>query len=207
MQETDVVLRTLVDAALTGRRQWATVMDLAQEARVGDKLAYKALGRPTSIGALTKHPGGGFSVTDPERLLTILAVRRSLNPARSTSLDGAQSLLANLSEYAIGGTRAASRHLGGPNTIADHGPAIVYVPENVEVDGLPDGEGALVMAADERALRSWPDGFTSKAQTYADLFAQPGWLASEFRRALWREWFAVDDWSQGEAISAEVPHR
>ena len=34
------------------------------------------------------------------------------------------------------------------------------------------------------------------AQTYADLFAQPGWQASEFRRALWRKHFDVDDWSQ-----------
>jgi hypothetical protein len=47
----------------------------------------------------------------------------------------------------------------------------------------------------ERALRSWPAGFTSKAQTYADLFAQPGRQSSEFRGALWRDWFAFDDWS------------
>ena len=49
---------------------------------------------------------------------------------------------------------------------------------------------------DAAAERSWTTGYTSLAQTYADLFAQPGWQASEFRRALWRKHFDVDDWSQ-----------
>lgn len=55
--------------------------------------------------------------------------------------------------------------------------------------------------ADARDLRAWADGYTSKAQTYADLFTQPGWQASEFRRALWRAWFAVDDWARAEEAS------
>lgn len=201
MQKTDVVLRTLVDAALVERRTWDRVADLAWEAGVGDKIAYKALGRPASIGAITRHPGGGFSVTDPERLLAILSSRRTLTAARHTTLDAAQSLLPTMPEYAIGGTRAAAHHLGGPNTIADHAPAILYVPEDSDLGALPAGDGALVMTADARALRSWADGYTSKAQTYADLFAQPGWQASEFRRELWREWFAVDDWARSEVTS------
>ncbi|WP_157008774.1 hypothetical protein [Agromyces laixinhei] len=199
MLDTDVVLRTLVDAALAGRRSWANVGDLAWEARAGEKLAYKALSRPASIGAVTKHPGGGFSVTDPERVLMLLAARRSLSSARRTTLESAQAILPRVPEYAIGGTRAAVQYLGGRNVIADHAPALVYVPESIALDDLPSGETALVLAADERALRAWETGFTSRAQTYADLFAQPGWQASEFRRALWRQWFDVDDWARAEA--------
>lgn len=206
MQETEVVLRTLVDAALAGRRSWKKVADLAWEAGVGDKLAYKVLTRPASIGAVTKHRGGGFSVTDPERLLMLLSARRTLVAAHSTTFEAAQALLSNLDAYAIGGTRAAAHHLGGENTVADHAAAIVYVHRDTNLHGLPDGSGALVMKADNRALRVWTDGYTSEAQTYADLFAQPGWQASEFRRALWRKWFAVDDWARAEETPTDAGH-
>ena len=201
MQETEVVLRALVDAALDGRRAWKNVPDFAWQAGVGDKLAYKALLRPTEIGAVTKHSGGGFSVSDPERLLMLFAARRSLAAATHTTFAAAQACIAGASEYAIGGTRAATHHLGGRNTIADHAPAIVYVSEDVSPSDLPSGDGAIVLLADARSLRAWGDGYTGKAQAYADLFAQPGWQASEFRRALWRAWFAVDDWAQVEAVS------
>lgn len=199
MKETDVLLRTAVDVAMAGRRSWSSVGDLAHEARVGEKLAYKVTARVTEIGAITRHRGGGFSITDPERLLMVLSSRRTLSAARRTELQAAQALLSELDVYTIGGTRAAVHHLGGTNTIATHAPAILYVPEGTNLEGLPDGDGALVLEADERSLRSWAEGYTSRAQTYADLFAQPGWQASEFRRALWREWFAVDDWAHAAA--------
>jgi hypothetical protein len=200
VQQTDLVLRALVDAALAERRHWKSAADLAWEAGVGEKLAYKALGKPASIGAVIKHPGGGFSTTDPERVLMLLAARRSLSSARHTAFDAAQTLLAESMEYAIGGTRAAVQHLGGRNTIADHAPAIVYVPEGADLDDLPAGDSALVLTVDDRSFRVWADGFTSKAQTYADLFAQPGWQASEFRRALWKRWFGIDDWNREGAV-------
>jgi hypothetical protein len=198
MHETDVLLRTLIDEALAGHRSWKSVPDLAHTAGVGEKLAYKALTKPASIGAVTRHSGGGFSTTDPERLLATLSARRVLNPARRTTLAAAQALIAGLPAYAIGGTRAAAHHLGGVNTIADHGMAIVYVPANVSLETLPVGNEALILTADDRTLRAWSDGYTSKAQTYADLFAQPGWQASEFRRALWQQWFSVADWAAAE---------
>jgi hypothetical protein len=202
LRATDAAWRTLADAALRGNRQWKNTGDLAWEARVGDKLAYKALQRLTSIGAVTRHPGGGFSVTDPERILAQLGAARTLQGARPTTLDAAQVLLAGASEYAIGGTRAAAHHLGGRNVIADHGPAIIYVPTSLNLGSLPHGDQALVFTADPHVLSTWSDGFTSPAQTYADLFAQSGWQASEFRRALWREWFTVDDWATSEATHA-----
>lgn len=204
MRDTDAVWRTLADAALQGRREWKNTGDLAWEANVGEKIAYKALTRPVEIGAVTRHraPAGGFSVTDPERVLTLLAAARSLRDARRTQFEAAQVLASSTEMYAIGGTRAAAHHLGGRNTIAGHAAAILYVPPNAQVSGLPPGDDALVMTVEPRILVSWQDGFTSRAQTYADLFAQPGWQASEFRRALWRAWFTVDDWSLAEASNA-----
>lgn len=201
MRETDAVWRTLTDAALHGRREWKNTGDLAWEAGVGDKIAYKALARPVEIGAVTRHPGGGFSVTDPERLLTLLAAARTLRDARRTRLDVAQELLSSAPMYAIGGTRAAAHHLGGRNTIADHAAAIVYLPSSPPIAELPPGDEALVVSLDPKTLERWRNGYTSAAQTYADLFAQPGWQASEFRRALWRSWFSVDDWAMAEAAS------
>lgn len=202
MRATDAVWRTLADAALSGRREWKNTGDLAWEAGTGEKLAYKAMLRPAEIGAVTRHPGGGFSVTDPERVVMLLAAARSLGDARRTTFAAVQSLLAGAPEYAIGGTRAAAHHLGGRNVIADHGPAIAYVAAGLSLVALPPGGEALVFEADRHALAAWRDGFTSPAQTYADLFAQPGWQASEFRRALWRAWFSVDDWARAEASGA-----
>ena len=199
MRETDAVWRTLADAALRGTREWKNTADLARAAGVGDKIAYKAMQRPTSIGAVTRHPGGGFSVTDPERIVTMLAAARSLAAAQQTTLDGVQHLMSIVDAYAIGGTRAAAHHLGGRNTVADHARAIVYFSAGIDLSELPAGDEALAVTIDRHTLARWSDGFTSRAQTYADLFAQPGWQASEFRRALWRHWFSVDDWSRAEA--------
>lgn len=198
MRDTDAVYRELVDSALAGVRRWSNVGDLAWQAGVGEKLAYKALLRPASIGAVTRFPGGGFAVTDPERILSLFATSRSFRGATLSSFEAVQDLVTRVPEYAIGGTRAAAHHLGGRNTIADHAPAIVYVPETLELSPLPRGEEAVVLVARGHDLAAWRSGFTSKAQTYADLFAQPGWQASEFRRALWKEWFLIDDWARQE---------
>lgn len=198
MRATDSVWRILIDEALRGRRAWPTAAELAWRAGAGEQITHKALRRPTSIGAITRHPGGGFSLTDPERLLTLLSAARSLNGAARTTMDAAQGLIARAPAYAIGGTRAAAQHLGGRNMIADHAEAIVYVCESTDIDHLPAGEEALVFQADGSTMAYWNLGYTSPAQTYADLFAQPGRQASEFRRALWRAWFSIDDWSKAE---------
>lgn len=203
MKQTDAVWRTLADHALAGQREWTSAADLAWKAGVGEKLTYKALAKPIEIGAVTRHrpPVGGFSVTDPERVLTLFAVSRSLREAQRTTLSAAQDLTDTVTDYAIGGTRAAVHHLGGRNTVADHAPAIVYLPTDTDLTTLPAGEGALVVTVDPIVLRAWVDGYASPAQTYADLFAQAGWQASEFRRALWRSWFATDDWSRAEGAN------
>lgn len=179
------------------------MVGVAQEAGVGEKLAYKASTRLTTIDAVTRHAGGGFSVTDPERALAIAAARHSLADGRSATPAAAQGLVDRVGAHAVRGTRAAVHHLGGSNSIADHGPGIVYIPDDVELDVLTRGltrcHDVLVITTDVRSPRTWPDGHASKAQTSTDLFAQPGWQASELRRALWKAWFSVDDWARAEA--------
>ncbi len=49
---------------------------------------------------------------------------------------------------------------------------------------------------DARAQRNWTTGFTSLAQTYADLLASPERPAEELRRALWSQHFSAPDWDQ-----------
>lgn len=48
---------------------------------------------------------------------------------------------------------------------------------------------------DKRAMKTW-DGYSSVAQTYADLFATPGWQASEFRTALRERFVPAREWNQ-----------
>jgi hypothetical protein len=76
---------------------------------------------------------------------------------------------------------------------------LAYVePAAVEGIDWPEGDEVRVLTMDPRAVKTW-QGFSSPAQTYADLFASPGWQASEFRLAL-REKFVSDrDWDQSEA--------
>lgn len=54
---------------------------------------------------------------------------------------------------------------------------------------------ATFIVADPRAARAWRR-HTSFAQTYADLFATPGWQASEFRIALHEKYLGKRDWDQ-----------
>ncbi|MDP3972449.1 MAG: hypothetical protein Q8P61_06035 [Candidatus Nanopelagicales bacterium] len=200
MKIVDLVRRTLADAALVGNRRWASQGDIAFAARCSVAAVYQATRHLSEIGAIHKYGQGGLSVTDPERVVTTLAASRTLrrDVLASTSLDGAQHLISTCDAYALGGTDAALHHLGGPNTVADKGQRLIYVPPGTGLDELPDGSDVLVLPLDAPAARDWKDGFSSPAQTFADLFALPGWQATEFRRALWRKLFAVDDWSNAE---------
>lgn len=197
MKVVDIVRRTIADAALRGERRWASQADIAFAARCSVAAVYQATRHLSEIGAIHKYGGGGLSVTDPERIVTALAASRTLRRDLlvSTTLDGAQHMIGTCGVYALGGTDAAVNHLGGPNTIADKGQRLLYVPPDTRIDDVPAGEDVLVLPLDAPAARDWTDGYSSVAQTYADLFAQPGWQATEFRRALWRKLFEVDDWS------------
>ncbi len=200
MRVNEVVRRTLADAALRGERRWDNLADIAFASQCSVSSVHMATRHFLHIGAIQKYGRGGLSVLDPERVTTTLAVERDLrrDTLMTTTRAAAETMIAGLEVYALGGTMAAVHHLGGNNTVADQGRRLIYVPLNTKLDELPSGNEVLVVGMDPVAEKTWRNGYSSLAQTYADLFAQPGWQASEFRRALWRHLFEIDDWSTAE---------
>ncbi|MGD8195251.1 hypothetical protein ACEXQB_012250 [Herbiconiux sp. P18] len=185
---------------------------MAHASRCSVGNAFKATRHLVDIGAVSTLSRGGLSVLDPERVVAVLAAERRLanDTVAMVSRSSMPDLLGSLPLYALGGTDAAIHHLGGRNTIADRGQRLLYIPEkdadkvqphDADPD-LGDEETVRIVVMDEVAQRAWASGYASFAQTYADLFSQPGWQAAEFRRALWRTAFEVDDWSQSEAARA-----
>lgn len=202
MKGNELVWRTLADSALHGQRRWNSVGELADAAGVPSRTGYLALEKLIEIGAVERRSPSGIAVTNPEKVLTLLAAWRNLgrDTLAITTLEAVQPLMdTSQRPYAIGGADAAIRYLDGWNNISSKGMRLVYLPSAPVVDELPPGEEVTVLVMDKRAQRTWQDGYTSVAQTYADLFALPGWEAEEFRRALWAEYFSSPDWDQQEA--------
>lgn len=200
MKVNEIVHRTLADAALRGDRRWDNLADIAFASQCSVSAVHAATRKLITIGAIQKYGRGGLSVLDPERVTTMLAVERDLqrDSIAATTKTAAEDLIARLDGYALGGSLAAVHYLGGTNTVADHGQRLIYVPKRTQLNELPSGHEVLILAMDAVAEKAWRNGYTSLAQTYADLFAQAGWQASEFRRALWRRLFEIDDWSRAE---------
>lgn len=206
MKLNEIVWRTLADGALNGRRDWPDVGALAAVAGVNTPTTHHALRRLVDIGAVQIRRRGGAIVLAPEKVLVMLSAYRNLvqDTVAMTTLHAAQSLAdAAADAVSFGGADAAVHWLGGVNTVADKGVRILYVaPDALEGD-LPQGTEARIIARDDVAGRTWRSGYASIAQTYADLFALPGWQASEFRTALHRHLFADADWDQKRGDHAE----
>ena len=201
MKGNELVWRTIVDRALKGQRVWPNIAELAYYSGVPESTAKLALVRLTDIGAIRQNPRGGFSTINPEKVLLVFAARRSLSADLiiRSDLHAVQPLLDTAARpYALGGPDAAVIYVSrnGVNTVADPGQRIVYLPDTAEVRQLPAGDEVLVLRLDPRAELDWSNGYSSAAQTYADLFALPGWQADEFRRALHRACFEHADWEQ-----------
>ena len=198
MKTNELVWRTLADAALAGRREWPDLGALAAAVDAPVSSTHQALGRLVDIGAVQTRRRGGIVVVSPDRVLLTFAANRNLirDTIAMTSLHAAQSLTnEHPSAVAFGGTDAAVHWLGGVNTIADKGVRLIYADTDV-AQGLAEGDEVRVVSRDRVAARAWRDGFSSVAQTYADLFAMPGWQASEFRVALHSWLFERADWDQ-----------
>ncbi|WP_345802964.1 hypothetical protein AAIB33_07750 [Microbacterium sp. AZCO] len=203
MKTNEIVWRTLADAALAGRREWPDLSTLAAAVDAPISSTHQALGRLVDIGAVQTRHRGGIVVVSPERVVLTMAANRNLirDTVTISTLSAAQDLTGqHPSAISFGGTDAAVHWLGGENTVADKGVRLIYADADVAVD-LPDGDEVRVVSRDRVAARAWRDGFSSVAQTYADLFATPGWQAGEFRLALHARLFEHADWEQspGEA--------
>ncbi|WP_417564463.1 hypothetical protein [Microbacterium sp.] len=197
MKGNELVWRALADRALDGDRTWKNVADLAFAAGVPTTTAYLALERLESNGTIDRYRRGGLAVVSIDKLLTMLCAWRNLagDTLAWTTRDGINPLLESTQgPYALGGPDAAKALLRG-RAVADFQEHIVYLPSSVDLTELPTGTEVRVLSMDKRAAKIWA-GHSSLAQTYADLFATPGWQASEFRKAL-RDHFIQDrEWDQ-----------
>jgi len=197
MKGNELVWRTLADRALQGERTWRSVGDLAYDAGVPSTTAYLALERLESNGSIDRYSRGGFAVVSIDKVLTMLCAWRNLkrDTLATTTLDAVRPLLDTArSPYALGGPDAANMLLKG-RAIADFREHVVYLPASVTVNELPEGDEVRVLVMDRRAMKTW-NGYSSLAQTYADLFATPGWVASEFRMALRDSFIRDREWDQ-----------
>lgn len=193
----ELVWRVLADRAIEGKRTWANVADLAFEAGVPSTTAYLALERLEGNGTIDRYKRGGLAVVSVDKALTMLCAWRNLarDTVAWTTRDAISPFLdSSRGPYALGGPDAANAHLGG-RAIADFREHLVYLPAAVDLSGLPESDEVRVLAMDERAMKTW-DGYSSVAQTYADLFATPGWQASEFRTALRERFLPSREWDQ-----------
>ena len=199
MKNVEIVWRTLADAALDGQRQWNSIGDIADATSIAPSTSYQALGRLVDIGAVRPNSRRGYTVVSPEKLLEAFAAHRNLRADTmvSTTLPAAQELLDDDKvDYALSGSSAAVHYLGGRNTISDLGRRIVYTTRPLSQADFPEGDEVIILAKDPLAARTWKSGYASLAQTYADLWASPGWQAAEFTRALKAKLFSDADWDQ-----------
>jgi hypothetical protein len=198
----EVVWRTLADAALLGRREWENLADLGHAAGTPPTTAALAVRKLHEIGAVEKRRGGGIVTVNPEKVVLVLSAWRNLahDTITRTTMTGIEPWLdTRRGAYALGGSNAAITYVSGVagrNTVASHPTRLVYLSAQTDVEGIPDGDEVIVLRMDKRAEFDWHAGVTSRAQTYADLFALPGWQAEEFRRALHRVLFPAADWEQ-----------
>lgn len=197
MKNNEVVWRTLADAALSDKREWVTIREIADAAGIAPSTTYQALGRLIDIGALRVNASRGYAVVSPEKLLDALAANRNLQADTmvSTTLEAAQAFLQDDTiRFALSGANAAVHQLGGTNTVASLGRRIVYTNQTLNQGDFPGGDEAIILKMDPIAEKTWLSGYVSPAQTYADLWASPGWQAAEFFRALRTKYFAEADW-------------
>lgn len=199
MKNVEIVWRTLADAALDGQRDWNSIGDIADAGSVAPSTTHQALGRLVDIGAVRPNSRRGYTVVSPEKLLEALAAHRNLRADTmvSTTVSAAQGFLDDVEvDYALSGSSAAVHHLGGRNTVSDLGRRIVYTTRELSQADFPEGDEVIILTQDPVAARAWKSGYASPAQTYADLWASPGWQAAEFTRALKAKLFTNADWEQ-----------
>lgn len=217
-----MVWRELVDAAVQeGRRRWSSVEELAFEAGVASATAAYALRRLVEIGAVQPHYAG-FTLINPQKALTLLCAARSLASDAQLVVRMSRSEVSRVIEQLdpkmiiAGGAMAAIELLDEVNTVSDYSEYVWYVrraevahrvrdivsQQNTQIETTfgRDRGNTIFLIADPRAARKWRR-YASFAQTYADLFATPGYQSTEFRLALDERYLARVDWD-----SRPIPH-
>lgn len=198
MKSNELVWRTLLDGAIQGKNHWSGLADVAFMSSVPTSTTHLATKKLSDIGAIRPLRGGGISVVNPDKIATILCAWRNLqkDTIAWTTKDAFEKAVAAGIQHALGGPEAAIHWLGGQNKVADFSKSLAYAKQS-DVEGLkwPEGDEVLILEMDARAELDW-DGYSTIAQTYADLFATPGWQASEFRLALKDRYLRERNWEQ-----------
>lgn len=194
MKSNELVWRTLLDGAVKGNLTWPSLADLAFQSGVPLTTTHLAIQKLSDIGAVFQLRSGGLSVVNPDKVATVLCAWRNLKKdiVATTTREAFLELSSGNRRFALGGPDAAIELLGGVNKVADFSRSIGYCENATSVD-WPEGEELIVLQMDDRAVLDW-DGFSSFAQTYADLFATPGWQATEFRLALKEKFLPEKSW-------------
>lgn len=183
----EVVWRHLLVGAAEGRRRYLSTRSLARELDLGISTVHRSLAHPLAIEAVITTRSG-LSVTNPAKLLTLLAAHRHLERdilrrGGRTEPVAAVETAAQAAGGILGSFSAVARHLGA-NPIAQYTTVLVYLadPDRLPLaDDLPeDNAGTQVLIAEPDSRLARYGTFTPLAQAYADLFSLPGWQAARF---------------------------
>lgn len=188
MKVSDRVLRDFADMALStdpAAREFtsvdaAAVAVSASRATTGRVIRHMC----QCAGARWTAGTGELLLSEPDRIVDLYKSvwTRDANRVGYAELAVVESAVAE--DRAVwGGCRAAVHHLGGAVMAnRDEDTAYVSEPECIELAATPFEGAVTVFRWDGPLPRG---GYASLAQTVAELFATPGWVAVEFYRAVY----------------------
>jgi hypothetical protein len=191
MNHTEVVWRELLAREESlGLRRYANLASVAAELGLPVSTVHRALQRPMAIGAVTRRPGGGFSLVDPLRLLLLwaghrdtagdLVLRRDIGAA-------ATDVERQLPEgFLLSGFGAVVARRGG-NRVSDYDRVVCYGDPADLPDAWPVAEGGSSTVLEVHTLDPWLGRYgpvVPLCQAFVDLFNTPGWPAARFVESL-----------------------
>jgi len=191
MNHTEVVWRELLaQEESLGHRRYANLASVAAELGLPVSTVHRALQRPMAIGAVTRRPGGGFSLVDPLRLLLLWAGHRDMASDLALRRDigaPAAEVERQLPEgFLLSGFGAVVARRGG-NRVSDYDRVVCYGdPARLPAEWhVAEGRGRTVLEVHT------PDPWLGRygpvvplCQAFVDLFNTPGWPAARFIESL-----------------------
>ena len=191
MNHTEVVWRELLaQEELTGHRRYAKLASVAAEMGLPVSTVHRALQRPMAIGAVTRRPGGGFSLVDPLRLLLLWAGHRDMAGDLALRCDiraPATEVERQLPEgFLLSGFGAVVARRGG-NRVSDYDRVVCYGDPADLPDAWPVAEGGDSTVLEVHTPDPWLGRYgpvVPLCQAFVDLFNTPGWPAARFTESL-----------------------
>ena len=191
MNHTEVVWRELLAREeLVGRRRYASLASVAAELGLPVSTVHRALQRPMAIGAVTRRPGGGFSLVDPLRLLLLWAGHRDLAGDLAFRREigaPATEVERQLPEgFLLSGFGAVVARRGG-NRVSDYDRVLCYGDPARLPDPWPAGERGGSTVLEVHRSDPWLGRYgpvVPLCQAFVDLFNTPGWPAARFIESL-----------------------